>query len=162
MDGFVKKLATKFLEHKAEKYIDRANISEQQKQTLRADMKTGVDLVSTDFENGAKSGVKVLAAVLVGFASGGPVNALSAGWSAADQEGKINTDKFLQNAAATGWPIYVNGQLVNPEVIDARNALLEAQRNRVLNTAAVMGSVGLVAVGGLVWWMLSDSKKQTQ
>jgi hypothetical protein len=121
--GIFKKISSKFIKNQLEKKAEGLPPDQQAQYMANADQ--AADLVSTSFEDGAKSGVKVLAAFVGGFLSGGPVKAFGDGLSVSASEAAKNQLKFIQEVQARGIPLTINGEFITPappqEEIDGIN-----------------------------------------
>jgi hypothetical protein len=160
--SFPKKIAAKFIRLKIENQVNKSDLSPEQKANILTQWETGIDLLSTDFENGAKSSLKSTAAFIMGFLTGGPGKAFADGIQTADMEAKKNTDLYIKAALQTGLPVSVNGVLINAQALEAKQMLFVAEKNRIVNTAAGIGVAGVLIAGGMLWWMFTPEKKSKQ
>lgn len=149
MDGLFKNIAEKVLNHYSDKTINESGLTEAQKWAAKEQIDQGIDLVSTNFEDNAKSGIKTLVAVIAGFPTGDPILALGAGLKVASREAAINHHKFISAAIARGIPVTVDGQIVNPPSI-------EENENVIKYSAIAIGGGGVLLVGSVLYWMFSD------
>lgn len=110
--GIFKKLAQKYIDYRVDKILDdNYSLSPEEKAQLRRN----TDLIAENFENNVISGGKATLAFIVAIPTG-PA-ALVTAVSVAASESAKNQRLFIASAVEKGIPTYVDGKIINPEML---------------------------------------------